>query len=190
MSRISKGGSSTIVVFDGYGGEPSTKDHEHQRRSVKVMKLSPDITYNEGSKIVTDQHAFLANEKNKNQFIAALISTLSAVGISAMQGQGDADTDIVSQALHCATNKNQSVAVFVDDTDILVMLVSHYRNDMQEIYFVSDVQTKSAAGKQINISQLQQSLSPGSVQQLLVINAIGGCDTVSAMFGHGKASVF
>ena len=51
------------VVFDGYGEEPSRKDHEHMRRMSR-KKVSPDLRV---------AQVFPANDKNK----AALIGIIS-----------------------------------------------------------------------------------------------------------------
>jgi hypothetical protein len=56
-----------------------------------------------------------------------------------MQAASDADTDIVCKALASACTGLQPVAVYAEDTDILVMFVYHYQPHMHEIYFVSDV---------------------------------------------------
>ena len=61
-------------VFDGYEG-PSTKDHEHLRRSAK---RSADITVTGASKCHRDQEAFFTNTNNKTQFIALLVGILQS----------------------------------------------------------------------------------------------------------------
>ena len=53
-------GNGSIVVFDGYTRRPTTKDHEHQRRTLKVLALSPDIAVEADKPVLFDQQAFLA----------------------------------------------------------------------------------------------------------------------------------
>ena len=49
------------------------------------------------------------------------------------QAQADADTLIVSTALDFAKNQ-QTVEVIANDTDILVMLLYHWQDDMANIF--------------------------------------------------------
>ena len=50
-----------VVIFDGYQDGPSTKDHEHRRRLMKVV-ISPDVCVNLESEFSsTSQKAFLSN---------------------------------------------------------------------------------------------------------------------------------
>ena len=60
-----------VVIFDGYDIDPPTKDHEHQRRSLKSIgakevKVLPD------NKVDISQSAFLSNDRNKVQLIDLL----------------------------------------------------------------------------------------------------------------------
>ena len=59
----------------------------------------------------------MSNERNKNQFAKILCSFLEADGHLLLQSHGDADTDIISEALRFATQGN-SVTVVADATDI------------------------------------------------------------------------
>ena len=63
----SKYGGRCCICFDGYEQGPSIKDHEHQRRAKKTcadIKLSENM-----EAYYTNQEIFLANERNKRQFI-------------------------------------------------------------------------------------------------------------------------
>ena len=66
-----------------------------------------------------------------------LRSSLEADGHSVIQSHCDADMDIVSAALRLATQRN-SVTVVANDTDILVLLLYHFSNDMADIYLLSE----------------------------------------------------
>ena len=59
----------------------------------------------------------MSNERNKNQFAKILRSFLEADGHLVIQSHGDADTDIISEALRFATQGN-SMTVVADATDI------------------------------------------------------------------------
>jgi hypothetical protein len=60
-------GKATIV-FDGYGNNPSTKDHEHFRRSMQSISC-PDVEVQPYIKVSTKQKAFLSSDANKTKLI-------------------------------------------------------------------------------------------------------------------------
>ena len=65
---------------------------------------------------------------------------------------------------------------------------------MQDMYFVSEAKKgrggKIVAGKCINIGSLQEKLGPNACNCILVVHALGGCDSTSAIFGLGKGTIF
>ena len=74
----------------------------------------------------------------------------------------------------------------VDDTDVLVLLMYHWKQNMADIYFFSE------AGKKLKIwriSDLVGQAGPLVTSHLLFLHAWSGCDTTSATFGQGKVSL-
>lgn len=179
----SRYGQTAIIVFDGYESGASTKDHEHRRRQNKVNQMSPDVTCGPDIQVTYSQPAFLANQHNKVSFIALLANHLKAEGFNVTQAPGDADTVIAATALKIASN--QAVAVAADDTDIIILLVHHLRDNFHDINFVSQ-----RGQSRRSIRQIQRHIGKTACTQLPAIHAIGGCDTVSSMFGIGKGTVF
>ena len=84
-----------------------------------------------------NQQAFLANEKNKSQFIQLLCKYLEANSHVTKQSRDDADCMIVKCALQRATEGNV-VTVVAEDTDILVLLMYHWNMSMADIYLKSE----------------------------------------------------
>ena len=106
-----------------------TKDHEHKRR--QTGKVSSSIVIAENAQVHRDQQAFFSNEKNKTNSISLLTTHLRGTGHQVEVSCGDADTLIVSSALEFAWNGQTVVA---EDTDVLIMLVYHWRNCMEDIF--------------------------------------------------------
>jgi hypothetical protein len=191
---LSKFGQDVNVVFDGYDDTPSTKDHEHSRRAVKFHSVAPTREISSETKHIGLQDSFLANIKNKKSFIDVLSKHLINAGVCVHMAQGDADTDIVRVALHYASVGDKPVAVVAQDTDILVLLLHHTRPTMQEVYFVSEPKKvrggKTTEGKSVCISLVQDQIGVLACQRLIAVHAIGGCDTTSAIFQHGKGTIY
>lgn len=111
VSFLRKLGPVVCVVFDGYGDQPSTKDHEHARRTSRCGAVSPTRKIDCNTKQVGQQEPFLANIVNKNGFIQVLMEHLSDRGVTVMQADGDADTMIVHEALESTLRFKAPVAV-------------------------------------------------------------------------------
>lgn len=98
-------------------------------------------------------------------------------------------SDIVLEALQLATQGNL-VTVVAYDTEILVLLLYHFSNDMADIYLLSESkQSRRKLKKLISIRELAEKTSRGVLQNLLLIHPCGGCDSTSAVCGHGKCAI-
>ena len=116
----------SYIVFDGYNAGPSIKDHEHQQRAART---SANIQIDDALQVEVHQETFLSYDRNKDQFVKMLHSSLEADALSVVQYHSDADTDIISEALWLAT-QGHSVTAVAPDTGILVLLLYHISNDM------------------------------------------------------------
>lgn len=97
------------------------------------------------------------------------------------QAVGDADTLVVSAAISIALTR--SVTVVADDTDILVMLIYHFKLEMFDMFMLSDMPQRRS--RQVVFPILTLCLLHNKyVSQLLVIHAFSECDTTSALFGQ------
>jgi hypothetical protein len=123
-----------------------------------------------------------------------LTQYLQENGIAVHQASGDADTMIVSVALDCVRHGNVPVAVLGEDTDLFALLLYHRRSDMSDMYFLSEPKKgkggKMVGGKCISIHSVQTKIGYNTCKCMLAIHALGGCDTTSAIFGHGKGTVY
>ena len=139
------------VLFDGYEYD-STKDHEHKRR--QTGKVSASIVIAENAQVHRDQQAFFSNEKNKTNFISLLTTHLRGIGHQVEVSCGDAYTLIVSSALEFAWNGQTFVA---EDTDVLIMLVYHWINCMEDI-FIRKESRHSTPGEMISMKDATSSI--------------------------------
>ena len=171
---------SATVVFDGYAGPPPTKSTEQNRRS--KTRTSADMVIAPNLPTTTTQTAFLGNTCNKARLIDTLSLVLTSSGITVKQAESDADTLIVSTAFQMAegSERYQPVVVVGTDTDLLVMLVVRATSymDMFVLCHRNPITLYS-------VEQLHQALG-STIQHLLFIHTISGCDTTSALYGQGK----
>ena len=104
-------------------------------------------------------------------------------GFEIHHADGDADTSIVAAALEKATTS--SVALVVDDTDILVLPLHKADMNLHPLYLASK-KTKRIW----NIVEAKEKISPNICNALLSIHSIGGCDTTSRIHSVSKSLIF
>jgi len=180
-------GHKCHIVFDGYSVAPTPKDLEHERR--RESRMSPDIDVEEHIPAYHNQAGFMMNTHNKSLFIRMLAAQLQQHQYTVRHAVDDADTLIVKTALEFCVHA-EPVTVVADDTDILVLLVHHFNQSMADLYMLSATGgQKAKTASPISIRDLCCAVGSRLAEQLPVIHAISGCDTTSALFGHGKGSV-
>ena len=167
------------IIFDGYDKIGVTKDHEHQRRMM-AKKACADIKVSLANPVSSNQADFLSNNFNKSQFVKLLSEFLAVEGNIVTNCEEDADAIIAKKALELSKEYSQ-VNVIADDTDVFVMLVHHLDEEIGELFFCSD-----KAGKTWKLQDVASCFDPIIKRHLLFLHAWCGCDTTSAIFGHGK----
>ena len=96
---------------------------------------------------------------------------------------------IVECALQFAIG-GREVNVVADDTDVLVLLIYHWKQYMADIYFLSEAKKSQKKGLRVwKICDLVTKAGKVLASNLLFIHAWSGCDTTSATFGQGKTSL-
>ena len=174
------------VVFDGYRNGPSTKDHEHVRRTMKST-MSVDMSVNLHNSIgdVT-QKSFLSNTNNKDNFIGLLAHALSCNGHNVVRCERNADTSVVSNVLDFACS-GMDVSLIAADADLLMMLLYMWNDMMGHITMKSEA-TKKHGESVRDVGKIAECL--GNIRKYITFShAFGGCDTTSAIFGLGKLSI-
>jgi len=84
---------------------------------------------------------------------------------------------------------NEEVVVVASDTDILMLFMYHWQNDM-ELYIQSDMSLKKGLNNIWKIEDLVTSRGTLETSHLLFIHAWTGYDTTSAIYGQGKFSSY
>ena len=173
-------GLAATVVFDGYADLSSTKSEEQKRRAAK--RKSADINVTGHIRATVCQADFLGNSHNKKGLINILCEVFQDSGVAVKEAVSDADTLIVSTALHHAT-EGHPVVVIGNDTDLLVMLVARAPSNCN-IFQVNPGHSK-APQKVFDVPAIQKTL--GHLKNnLLFLHAVTGSDTTSAPYQQGK----
>ena len=109
----------------------STKDTTHIRRN--VGRIGATINFVSDMQLDMTKDLFLANKTNKQRFIGLLSTYLNTNGIETKQAHGDADLLIAETAIEVA--ETHHVVVFVDDTDLLILLCCYDKHDSCKVIF-------------------------------------------------------
>ena len=107
--------------------------------------------------------------------------SMSKVGISVVHAKGDADCQIVQEALKSAADCETHVVG--EDTDLLVLLLFHVKENMSSVYFSS---IRAGTTRVWDIQRTQSHLGSDVCNYILFAHAFSGCDTTSRTFGIGK----
>ncbi|GBM55398.1 hypothetical protein AVEN_98748-1 [Araneus ventricosus] len=173
-------GSNVAVVFDGYPSdvnENSAKSAERIRRA--NLHSSHEIIFNEVTCPETSQEQFLANERNKVRFIDLLKKFLQKANVTVKQAVEDADLLIVETAVSV---KSQYDNIFVVGEGIdLSVLLTGLAPMKENLYF-----RKCGKERTPDVLYSTTSFKYKFSRMILFIHAFSGCDTSSALFGHGK----
>ena len=86
------------------------------------------------TKVAISREAFFTNLHNKVQLIKILSERLQAIGFMTEQSKGNADTLIVKSDISYALD-GQSVITMAEDTDVPVLLMSHWGEGMGDVVF-------------------------------------------------------
>ena len=89
--------ADTVIVFDGYESNNSTKAAEQKHRA--GTSTSSTIIFEDMMKTTVTQKCFLGNNANKNKLIERLIKIFEDNGVTVKQAEADADYLIVSTAM-------------------------------------------------------------------------------------------
>ena len=100
---------SVPITTTGYGSSNSTKVIEQRMRAQRCT--SNDVIFDDNTPTATSQAAFLANSHNKNRLIQAVREKMPMFGIRVKQAEADADTLIISTALHVAESAEAPLVV-------------------------------------------------------------------------------
>ena len=95
----------------------------------------------------------------------------------------EADTRLVLPAVHSQFN---TVVVFSRDTDVLLLLVSHFQSMQCQYLWMKSGTSKKR--RYIPIDAVFNKLPRSSASYLLSFHALTGCDTTSYIANHTKRS--
>ncbi|WAR09405.1 hypothetical protein MAR_019363 [Mya arenaria] len=100
--------------------------------------------------------------------------------------QEEADTVMILHAKYEADRGSTCIAIHSPDTDVLVLLLHHYR-------YIGAAHLCMSTGRvtlHTDVHQLIDKLTKDQLNILLSVYCITGCDTTSGYFGKGKRRVF
>ena len=117
-------------MFDGYQEELSTTPHR--------WKSNSDFTRDMVMK--SKKEDLLSNKDNKQRFIRRLGQSLEHVGCEIHHAKGYADVLIVETTVQSAMSCCETTSVG-DDTDLLVLLCFHVKEDSCEVFFKPEIRS-------------------------------------------------
>ena len=99
---------------------------------------------------------------------------------------GDADTAIVSAALQYAGDIDNDIVVVAGDTDILVLLMFHWKEGINMHMLAETPNKKDVYREFLKIENLVKEAGEVVTSHILFMHAWAGWDTTSAIYGQGE----
>ena len=81
-----------------------------------------EVDLDKGTPITSQQYVFLSNPDNKSSLIRFVTGALDDAGMKVVRCQADADVTI-AQTVYTEALKGKSVRLWVDETDLMVILL-------------------------------------------------------------------
>ena len=170
VKHVDDMGKGIHIIFDGYLSS-NTKDHCHRKRN-PIRSNAIDLT----SSMLLDcrKDLFLSNNGNKQMFIDLLAIRPISAGHNVFQYTDDADKIIVDRAIKLAEDFN--VCVHASDTDIFILLINKLKiSTPNTVYLIQEQSNRT-----INMTTLIQVIPEAKRKNILLSQAISGCDTTSS----------
>ena len=95
------------------------------------------VLFHAATKVLMKQDKFFLSGENKSRFIDLLSEYLTRAGNDVVQCKSDADTEIVKCALDVSKTGRQ-FNVVADDTDVALLLLYHWKEEMADVSFTSE----------------------------------------------------
>ena len=115
--------------------------------------------------------------------IKYLSDALTKSGCKVINCRGEADAQVAKSAITFAKRKIGSCVVVADDSDIAIMLLYHWNDKMEKIWFV-----QQRSFQAWDIRTVENNIKD-TKKDLLFIHAWSGCDSTSSVYGKGKVTV-
>ena len=173
-----------LDIFDRYD-DRSAKDHER-------IQCAGDgaVNYNiTTSSKLPCRDAIMKGKANKKALVRVLsifnlVNNVTMVGREeSMYSHDETYITIISYLLEAVKNGKNIVRVISDDTGVFLLLIFYvWRWQM-----TARVQLNRCCGAILNVNESSLLIGAKSLQ-LLGMHALSGFDTVSFLFGHGKAT--
>ena len=124
----------------------------------------------------------------KKTMISLIGDMLKQQGCAVHNADGDADVDIVHAAV--SSSEHVHTTVIGEDTDLLILLRYHAKDNGFKLYYRSDIRRGSTPNPVYDILNMRSLLGHENCNLLLFLHAFTGCDTTSRIFSIGKSSAF
>ena len=204
--------SDTYLIFDRYydnsikentrasrAGQHASREHQLSMQTpLPPQKVCLTVTRNKVQliKLVCDyftqkKHLLPRNGKSLvitgPDLIPIQISAAAEVErIDLRTTHEEADVIIVQQVVHLACSRITSIRVIADDTDVFVLLLHFY---MANQLTIDLVMVGTSPGKKVVDIKATAEKHGHTIDDILPVHVLSGCDTVAALWGVGKGTV-
>lgn len=161
---------------------------EKIRRNKKGI-CGPEISFTGTTPLNTKKQEFLSNIKNRNEFIKILSEKLVDAGCTVCNTMCDINVIIAKEAVRMSAKK--LTVVVGEEATLLILMCFYAKIESYGLYLKSYKKVKSTKSSRLwNITETQALVGANKSKLLLFVNAFGGCQSTSHIFGVGEAVMY
>lgn len=183
---LRKFGKSATVIFNETGSVPSIFDDNFLKS--KKGACGSEISFIGATPLKTKKQEFLSNVKNRNAFIRFLSQKLEEAGCMVLSTIEDVNVFIAQTAVSMSYTK--TTVVIGEEANLLVLMCFYANAENCQLYLRSYKKHKAKSARLWNITETHLLLGEDNLRHLLFVNAFGGCQSTSHIFGIGEGVIF
>ncbi len=126
---------AAVIVFNGYNGDPTTKDATHLRRTGDCVEVT--VHFARGMMIKSKRDEFMKSKANKQHFIHYLSGNLDRAGCIIYHHAND-DADVLIFHTGFASARHNDSVLIGNYTVLLVLLLHQAEIDAHRIFLKSE----------------------------------------------------
>lgn len=182
---VRKYGKSAHIVFNKCDTDPFIMDDKNRRNK----NFGSEISFIGATPLKTKKQEFLSNSKNRNKFVDMLSEKLVETGLTVAKTTDDANILIAEKSVSISAEK--MTVVVGEEATLLVLMCFYAKDENHGLYLRSCKKVKSTKTSRLwDITETKIWLGTEKSELLLFVNAFGGCQSTSHIFGVGEANLF
>lgn len=154
-------------------------------KSRRNKNSGSEISFTGTTPLRIKKQVFLSNVKNRNEFVNMLSRKLGETGFTVSKATRDVNV-VIAQRVAVMSTEKMTVAIG-EEAALLALMCFYAKNKNHGLYLRCSKKVKSTKTTRLwNITETKRLIGDKKCELLLFVNAFGGCQSTSHIFGVGE----